>query len=66
VKFIVTDATGKVINEGDTITSFRGEEFIFLDVTRGGSRVYAQPKAASYKQEFFPSVFNLVVVAEAE
>lgn len=50
--------TGKVIERGDVITSFRGVPFIFL--YGWNNRVIAHPRAyPEAQQEYFVTVFNL-------
>jgi hypothetical protein len=61
MKYTVTRKDGTVVAEGDKIVSFRDETWTFLAVTRGGSRIYASHDAKGYKQEFFPTVFNLTI-----
>lgn len=57
-------ATAIPVKEGDTITSFKGEAWQFINVSRGGTRIHAKRKGTAWTQEFFPSVFNLVIREE--
>lgn len=64
-EFIVTDKSGRVIESGDTVVSFRGEEWIFNYVTRGveyngTAKVYATD-LNGYSMELYDRVFNLKV-----
>lgn len=60
MKYQVFRSDGREVHEGETITSFRDEAFKFVQVTRQGSRVYAESETG-LKQEYFPSVFNLTI-----
>lgn len=60
--------TGDEINQGQVIKDFRGDAWRFIGITRvpnGAStgRVYVEGMGErTYKSEFFPSVFDLVIV----
>lgn len=59
---------GTEVNPEDTIYDFRGEPWTYLGITRvpngaSSGRVYVESASDStYKSEFFPSVFDLVIV----
>ena len=54
----VDESTGRVINEGETIFSFRGEMYRFSRITResGGN---SNGKILTDGGEYYPSVFGL-------
>lgn len=58
------DKQGNEVQPGMFIEDFRGEQWKFLFLTRGNSRVYVQQiDTDDWKQEFFPSVFHCTIVA---
>lgn len=61
-------AAGQEVKPGDVIPDFRGDKWRFVGITRlpnGAStgRVYVEDlEGSKWKQEFFPSVFDLIIV----
>jgi hypothetical protein len=56
--------TGREIQSGDTVTSFRGEPWTFLAVTRGpsfGKSAKVLAAQGDWQQELYAEVFDLVV-----
>lgn len=50
---------GDKVKPGDVITDFRGNDWGFLSLTSANTKVYAEKLTdRSWKQEFYPSVFN--------
>jgi hypothetical protein len=60
---LVSEITGKLINPGETITSFRGEPHVFKYISRApeagktGKIIVSLPNSTQ-ELEFYPSVFN--------
>lgn len=56
------EKTGVEPKKGDTITSFRGEEFEYLGVNQEGrNRIYAKSRETGNEIGFFSSVFNMAI-----
>ena len=64
--FKLVDKNGHTVNRGDTVTSFRGETatVVWFKEGFGGStgRVCVRDHAG-WEQAFYPSVFDLKIVA---
>jgi hypothetical protein len=56
--------TGEEVKEGDTILDFRNEEWAFINLTRGGTRVQAK-QGKGMAREFFPGVFPACELRES-
>lgn len=66
----VTDKQGKSVKRGDTVTSFRGENFTFISVSRGPeyngtAKVIVGIPGEGHTREYYDRVFDLTVFAEA-
>jgi hypothetical protein len=54
---------GSEVREGDELVDFRGELWIFIQVSR--HKIYAKKKDKEWRQEFFSTVFDLEVLDDA-
>ncbi|QKN87789.1 hypothetical protein NEBULOUS_28 [Microbacterium phage Nebulous] len=58
---VINTDTGRSITHGDTVVDFRGEEWIFIEVTRfageGRSAKIQVSKPEGGKREFYSTVF---------
>jgi len=62
MKFIEID--GKRINSGDIISDIRGDRYRFLYLSSGGRKLFCESLDGIMKREFYPSVFNAVVMED--
>ncbi len=70
-EYVVTDESGRVIKQGDTITAFRGDTATFELVERGPeyngtSKVYVTWHDDGYRDSYYAQVFGLTVKAVDE
>lgn len=57
--------THKIVGQGDTIEDFRGDVHIFRQITREPSES-SVGKILTNHGEYYPSVFDLVIVEDQE
>lgn len=61
-------ANGQIIKKGDRITDFRGDDAIFVHISRfpelgkEGKIIVHEPGNSQNQGEFYPSVFALTIV----
>jgi triacylglycerol esterase/lipase EstA (alpha/beta hydrolase family) len=65
--YLVTDAAGNEVKTGSTLTDFRGDKAIFMQVTRGvehngTAKVLVHAHGALTGREYYARVFGLRVV----
>lgn len=63
-KFKVTRPDGSVVKEGDYVTDFRGDRWVFESVSRGveyNGTAKVCVRQVPWRQEFYAQVFNLTV-----
>lgn len=65
---VIKDKEGNIVNVGDTVTDFRGEDWVILHATPSDGhregKIYAQRKDSEHKRECYASVFGLTVTLE--
>lgn len=64
---LINKTTGKEVNEGDQVISFRDEHYIIEGMTpphkpSSEGKVYAKPVDGGMRRELYPSVFDLKFV----
>jgi hypothetical protein len=74
--FAVDEKTGERVNEGDTVTTFRGEELVFRSISdyptygKSGKVLVVDPTIPEGEplrtREFYPSVINVELRREAK
>lgn len=65
MSYIVVDESSKQINQGDVVTSFRGEPAVFEMISQVplyGSSGKIVVTEYDHKYEFYPSVFDLKII----
>ncbi len=69
LEYRVTNDSGQVISAGDKVTDFRGDNAVFVEVTRGteyngtAKVLVSWPEAASPDvREYYDRVFGLTVI----
>jgi hypothetical protein len=66
MKFKVYTLAGDEIKPGDRITSFRGEEFEFVDCIHPRKITVKHHPNSDWVRELFPTVFNLNIKEQDE
>ena len=64
---LIETASGQEINEGDTITDFRGDKWRFCYMSgKDWQKITVSPASKAGTREFNPSVFGLAIRTAGE